>query len=146
MTKRIAIGLSSAFWLLMALLLLLKGYSRLEFSKLSYDYFLCFVGVCFLVLGAIKGKIVLQKIAKKRVQSILASSEPVPFSVPFPPRFLALIFCMMGLGIVIKNLPLPLSYLGFFDFALALALFLGSLPYWQARKLEGEKDVDEETL
>lgn len=85
-----------------------------------------------LVVGVLKGRVVLQKSAKRSCERIRNLPEPVSiFSIYSLGNYLIIAF-MMGLGMSMKYISLPLDIRGFIDIAVGAALIEGSRYFFRA--------------
>ncbi len=82
-----------------------------------------------LVIGFIKGRFVLTKIARKYIARILRLPEPSPFYMTFSRKSWFMVLGMMLLGRVIRALGAPHLIVGSIYVAVGFALILGCLNY-----------------
>lgn len=140
------IVLSGIFWLLMGGMLLRKGLSFLVQGVLT-PHSLCdrFQGifgspsqtgtallVIALVIGFLKGRLVLSKTVAKMVQRILSLELPIRFVDVYPRSYWFLIGGMMSLGVILRFGFIPIDLRGMIDVAVGSALLNGSLLYFRA--------------
>ncbi len=83
-----------------------------------------------LLLGAIKGRFVLQKKAKKLSDRLL-SQETVTLKTLYPRSYYILLAGMMALGMSLNVFSVPLDIRGVVDAAIGTALISGSLAYFR---------------
>lgn len=84
-----------------------------------------------LILGFIKGKVLL-KSAKRIVDRIYGLPLPIRATQVYAPSYFLLIACMVGLGFVIRFLPIPIDLRGLIDVAIGSALLNGSMFYFRS--------------
>ncbi len=84
-----------------------------------------------LVLGLAKGRFVMQKAALKSSVRIAKLANPTSITNLYTRSNLILIAGMMGLGMLMKILALPLDIRGAIDTAVGCALMQGSLAYFR---------------
>jgi hypothetical protein len=145
-----AIVMSGVLWLIIGAFLLIKGLNLLvlaihpeEFGVRStlIPYFLSMVGgreqaslliICIgLVIGLLKGRLVLIKSVKRVVARIYSLPQPLQFSKIYSWGYLAVIGSMMGLGMLIRWLNLPADVHGLVDVAIGSALVNGAIIYFR---------------
>jgi hypothetical protein len=88
--------------------------------------------VCFamaLVIGFIKGRIVLPRVGKKNVARILALSQRSPLYMTFSVKSWLLVLLMIALGRIIRLGGAPPVVVGTIYVAVGVALLLGSTSY-----------------
>lgn len=127
------IVLSGAIWLIVGWFLLSMGFYLLVLqpSLWSRELTLALVSLG-LVLGFIKGRFILSKTAKKAVEKILITSEPISFLQVYPPVYLGLMACMILLGMGLKWLEIASPIRGVIDTAVGFALINASVIYFQS--------------
>lgn len=86
-----------------------------------------------LFIGYLKGRYVLGKSARRAIQRILSFSTPVSLANIYSGKYYLLLAAMVGLGISIKYLGIPLDIRGAIDVAIGAALINGALVYFQHR-------------
>ncbi len=84
-----------------------------------------------LLLGFLKGRFVFSKTVSRVVQRILSLSLPIRFIDVYPRSYWILIGGMIGLGFLIKFLPIPVDLRGLIDVAIGSALVNGSMLYFR---------------
>jgi len=87
--------------------------------------------VLALVLGFMKGRLVLSKTVTRVVKRIAALPEPIKASQVYSIGYLALIGCMVLLGMSMKWLCIPLDVRGGIDVAVGSALMNGGMLYFR---------------
>lgn len=88
------------------------------------------IGVAIaLVIGFIKGRFVLTKVARKYIARILTLPESSPFYMTFSPKSWFMVLGMMLLGRLIRALGAPHLLVGSIYVAVGFALVLGCLTY-----------------
>lgn len=95
------------------------------------DKAMLFVGIG-LFIGFIKGRWVLTKTARKAVLRIFSLQNRPRFKEVYPPSYFLLIFSMMGLGLILKNLPICFEIRGLINVAVGSALQIGSFTFFRA--------------
>lgn len=83
-----------------------------------------------LAIGYFKGKYVLSKSAHRGVDRVKAMSNPAPLSQIYSAKYYILLGLMVGLGLSIKYLGVPLDIRGLVDVAIGSALVNGSMVYF----------------
>lgn len=138
--------LSGLLWLGVGFFLLAKGLGLLvlasqipSVSPSLVNFFSSFLGsremgvvgliAGSMIVGGLKGRMVLGKTAKKVIAKARALKEPIPITTVFGLKYLVLIGLMMGLGIFLKYLHLPSEVMGCIDVAIGTALIQGSIFY-----------------
>lgn len=148
MQHRQWIAFSGFVWFLMGGFLLYKGLhwmSEAIFSpcSLSCRYQDFFGGpqqaanvlvVTALVVGYLKGRFVLSKTVTRIVRGIVCLQLPIRIGSVYPKSYWLLISAMMGLGLTLRFLPIPLDLRGFLDIAVGSALIQGSFLYFRAAR------------
>lgn len=84
-----------------------------------------------LIIGFLKGRLVLQKAALKTQNRISKLSNPTLLTNIYTPANFIIIGCMMGLGMLMKYLALPFDIRGMIDTAVGCALMQGAVTYFQ---------------
>lgn len=88
--------------------------------------------VVALVVGFLKGRLVLSKTVNRMVQRILSLEAPIRFVDVYPRSYWLLIGGMMGLGLVFRFGFIPIDMRGMIDVAIGSALINGSLLYFRS--------------
>jgi hypothetical protein len=87
-----------------------------------------------LVVGFIKGRFVLSKTVHRVSMRIMNLASPIRFFDVYAPSYWILIGSMIGLGISLRFLPIPIDVRGFIDVAVGSALLNGSMLYFRFAK------------
>ncbi len=82
-----------------------------------------------LFLGYLKGRFVLSKAVNKQVLRLLALPRPIPLKSLYTLRYYILIGGMVGLGTLLRYLPISIEFRGIIDVAIGMALISGALQY-----------------
>lgn len=83
-------------------------------------------------IGYMKGNFVLGKSAKRGIERIQQFPNPTPLSNIYSAKYYILLGVMVGLGMSIKYLGVPLDVRGFIDVIIGAALIKGSMFYFRA--------------
>ncbi|HSX38060.1 MAG TPA: hypothetical protein VLE95_04435 [Chlamydiales bacterium] len=148
MTHRSWILLSGFLWMAIGSFLLYKGLHFIADGTLRTDS-LCFrlqglfggvqqagaglIGVGLLV-GFIKGRFVLSKTVKKIALRIQSFSQPIRVTSIYGPSYWILIAGMIGFGILLRFLPIPIDLRGVIDTAVGSALIHGAMLYFRTAR------------
>lgn len=89
-----------------------------------------FIG-CALIVGFLKGRFILSKTVGRVVCRIAALPLPIRLKDVYAPSYLILIGSMMGLGMLLKFLPIPMDIKGMIDVAIGSALINGAILYFR---------------
>lgn len=136
---------SGFLWLLAGVSLLVKGLRFIEAGLKSTDSLsfkmspwlgrpeqagaiLIAIG---LMIGFLKGRLVLSKSAQRISARILALKPPIRISQVYPVAYWILLGSMMGLGFSLRFLPIAIDLRGCIDVAIGSALINGSLFYFR---------------
>lgn len=142
-----AIALSGLIWFVGGIILLSKGLNfvvesskseqvgtlislLLPLSKTKEQAAL-FLVVIGLMIGYLKGKMVFVKSVKRVVERIFSFTSPVRLVDIYTKSYLILILSMVGLGFIIRFLPIGLDVRGVIDVAIGSALLKGALLYFR---------------
>ncbi len=87
--------------------------------------------VISMMIGWIKGRVVLAKTARKVMARVRLLKEPIKLTEVYNLRYLILIGSMIALGISLKLLHVPTDVLGCVDVAVGTALVQGSVVYFR---------------
>ena len=92
-----------------------------------------FIGIA-LIIGFLKGRFVLSKTVRRT--SLRIQSLPLPISLfsVYPPAYWVLIASMIGLGLSLRFLPIPIDVRGLIDVAIGSALLNGAMLYFRAAR------------
>ncbi|MES2199635.1 MAG: hypothetical protein V4489_05670 [Chlamydiota bacterium] len=142
----LAIALSGTLWMTIGILLLFKGFSYLlhstpgqvpsllpylsSFTKQAEQASLILVSVGLLI-GFIKGRLILAKTAARVIKKIESLPNPCPILSVYSPGYLMLLGSMVFLGMLFKWLPLAYDIKGVIDIAIGSALTNGSAFYFR---------------
>lgn len=85
-----------------------------------------------LIIGFIKGRLVLKKTVNRVVGHIVSMAEPIKFAQVYSKRYLMLIGGMILLGLSMKWLGLPTEIRGTIDVAIGSALMNGAMAYFRS--------------
>ncbi len=119
--------LAAAVWLVGASILGARGV-----IYLSRSHWAAWLVALALVIGVVKGHLVLDRVARKAVVRIrMRGRERCLFGF-FSWKSWLLIACMMGGGIALRNSGAPPAFLGVLYMAVATALVYGDSTYWRA--------------
>lgn len=149
-TPTIAIVASGILWLIIGIFLLTKGLNLVvlathaeQFGVRStlIPYVTTFVSgreqaallliTVALIVGLLKGRLVLIKSVKRVVARIHSLPQPLKINQVYSWGYLAIIAGMMGLGMLIRVLKLPADIHGLVDVAIGSALINGSMIYFR---------------
>lgn len=143
------IVISGSIWLIMGSLLTFKGLFLIVGAVLAFQTsahpFMAFLNQFFqhlersgtfivflaIIIGMIKGRVVLAKTINKFVKRILLIPSPLKLKDLFPWRYLVLIGSMMSMGMLLRFLPVPKDIKGFIDLAIGSALINGAFLYFK---------------
>lgn len=141
MTHRRAIQLTGLFWFLMGSWLLYKGLRFIAFGSLSKNAIASYFGdpakgaaaliAIGLVLGTLKGRLILKKTVYRLGRRIMALPLPLSFKTIYPSSYWILIGSMMALGMLLNVLPISLDLRGCVDVAIGSALINGAMLYFR---------------
>ena len=143
MKQRTWILFSALTWLAIGSLLLYKGLKLiaegiLTIHSLSFKLGPVFGGieqagtfliVLGLLIGLVKGRLVLAKTARRLALRISGLSYPVRWFEVYPVSYLFLIGFMILLGISLRFLPIAIDIRGMIDVAIGSALIHGAVCY-----------------
>lgn len=89
-----------------------------------------------LFVGFLKGRFVLNKTVRRVSLRILSLPLPIRFGSVYAPSYWIVIGSMMGLGMAMRFLPIPIDARGFIDVAIGSALINGAMLYFRAARGE----------
>lgn len=149
MTTRSALRLSGLIWLLVGIFLMSLGCKFLAASlhtpsidkfsflqhSLSAQTTLLWVLVCALAVGHLKGRFVFKRTVQRQIARIESLPKPIRLLHLYGAGYYILILAMMGLGILMRFLPIALDVRGAVDLTVGSALIQGSLHYFRAQPL-----------
>jgi hypothetical protein len=122
--------ISGLVWLAIGLFLLNLGITFVaQGQAIESENRTVFLVVAALVLGQIKGRFVMTKVAHRSFQRITALTHPTSLRDLYTRSNYLLIVAMMGLGILMRSLALSHMIRGFIDIAVGTALTQGALAY-----------------
>lgn len=148
MKHRQWIAFSGFSWLAIGVFLLYKGLhymadAAVSGTSLSFQYqellgnpqqvASAVIGLALLI-GYVKGRFILSKTVQRVVQGIRILQGPIRLSQVYSKKYGILISSMMGIGMLMKILPIPVDVRGFIDIAVGSALVQGALLYFRAAK------------
>lgn len=126
-SARVQLVLASIVWLVGAAILAVRGV-----IYLSRSHWAAWLVALALVIGVVKGRLVLERVARKAVERIrLRGRERCLFGF-FSWKSWLLIAVMMGGGIMLRRSGAPPAFLGVLYVAVATALLYGDHTYWLA--------------
>lgn len=124
---RVQLVLASIVWLVGAAILAVRGV-----IYLSRSHWAAWLIALALVIGVAKGRLILERVARKAVERIrLRGRERCLFGF-FSWKSWLLIVVMMGGGIMLRRSGAPPAFLGVLYVAVATALLYGDHQYWLA--------------
>lgn len=123
---RVQLHLAALVWLVGASILGVRGVVYL--ARSHWAAWLIAVG---LVLGVVKGHLLLERVARKAVARIKERGNEKCLFGFFSWRSWLLVAVMMGGGIVLRNSGAPYEFLGVLYAAVATALVYGDITYWR---------------
>jgi hypothetical protein len=85
-----------------------------------------------LILGMIKGRIILAKTVRRVVTRIRSLPKPILLKDVYSPIYLLLILSMIALGFSFRYLPISMDLRGMIDVAIGSALIHGAMLYFRA--------------
>lgn len=141
----LAITLSGVLWMAVGILLLLKGFSLLLHPSGQTLPLLSFIQALTkdaeqaslilvslgLLIGFLKGRLVLAKTASRIIKKILSLPNPCAISSIYGRGYLLLLASMVFLGMLLKWIPVPHDIKGVIDIAIGSALTNGSAFYFR---------------
>jgi hypothetical protein len=145
-----AIKLSGMIWFAVGMLLMIKGLKFLVMAGVEKDHFLIqafgggdqaifFLIVLGLLVGFLKGRFVLHRSAERIIGHMMALPENASWKQVYPPRYYVLLAVMMGLGFILRYVPIDVR--GVIDVAIGAALMNGAMTYLRARVPSKEKST-----
>ena len=85
-----------------------------------------------LMIGFVKGRFILSKTARRVASRIHSLPHPIKISQVYSLRYIALIACMILLGMSMKWLAIPIDIRGAVDVAIGFALMNGAMFYFRS--------------
>lgn len=131
--QRVALALYGVLWLAVGVWLL-----RLGLALLVGEEALLVMAIA-LLLGGIKGRYVLVRVAERAIAALSVQPQKIPLTALFGVRYLLLIALMVGLGVVMRLPAFPVQLRGLVDVAVGIALLQGSVTYLRAALLHGRR-------
>jgi hypothetical protein len=122
--------LSALFWTVIGIFLLFRGGGRLAGSDLSV-MIKALILVSALLAGTLKAYLILDKAATRSISRILEFKDDTCLGAVYSIKTWFLVFCMMGLGILIRKASLPDGIFCFLYCTIGWALLLSSRIAWQ---------------
>lgn len=142
-----AIILSGVTWMGIGMFLMIKGFTLIlvpmttQSQPVLLPYLHLWIGnmqqasllwICLaLLIGFIKGRVILRKTAERLMKRILALPNPSSLVSIYPRSYLILLALMMSLGMLLKWVPIPCDIKGLVDVAIGSALVNGSAFYFR---------------
>ncbi len=126
-SARAQLVLAAIVWLVGASILLVRGV-----TYLTRSHWAAWLVAIALVLGVVKGHLVLDGVARKAVARIRARGRERCLFGFFSWKAWLLIVVMMGGGILLRNTGAPPELLGVAYMAVGTALVYGDSTYWRA--------------
>lgn len=152
--QSMAIVLSGALWMGVGVFLMMKGFSLVlspvflgsKPPLLSWLYEwtgsfeqAAFFLICLgMMIGFLKGRLVLSKTASRVIRRIVSLPNPCSIASIYPPSYLLILSSMVLLGISFKWMPIPYDIKGLIDVAVGSALINGSAFYFRHFVLQGK--------
>jgi hypothetical protein len=130
MNVRRWIALSGFIWAAVGLMLLYKGLQFLS-AVPDRDKATWFIAGGLLV-GFIKGRFVLSKTVRRISDRIASLPQPIRFADVYPKSYWLLLAAMMGVGLLMRFV--PLEWRGLVDVAVGSALINGAMLYFRAAR------------
>lgn len=84
-----------------------------------------------LLVGFIKGRMVLSKTVNRIADRLLLQQEPIPFAKAYDRKYYVILATMMGLGLLFRFLPIAFDIRGAIDVTIGSALMNGSMLYFR---------------
>ena len=88
-----------------------------------------------LLIGLLKGRFVLSKTVNRVVNRIRSLPLPIRFSQVYARSYWILIASMVGLGVSLRFLPIPVDARGLVDVAIGSALINGAMLYFRVARV-----------
>lgn len=110
----------------------MTGFSVIQFIRPwtgSFDNALIVSVTLGLLLGFVKGRTVLKKTALRQAKAIRTAPNPAKITTLFNKRYLLLIAAMMGLGMIMRILPISADTRGLIDLTIGAGLINGAMNY-----------------
>lgn len=84
-----------------------------------------------LLVGFIKGRMVLSKTVSRITDRLYSLGEPIPFKNAYDRKYYIILATMMGLGFLFRILPIAFDIRGAIDVTIGSALINGSMLYFR---------------
>lgn len=148
MNRRVWVACSGFMWLFVGVMLLYKGLHLIQDAVHDTDSLSYRFGVLFgngesggtvwvamgLMIGFLKGRYVLSKTVSRLVKRIEDQPLPLSFFTAYPLSYWVTIVGMMGLGLLLRLLPIHGDVRGLIDTAVGSALIQGAMLYFRASR------------
>lgn len=132
MKQRSWIIFSGAVWILIGFMLMYKGLQFLSLAQTEHKTLYMAIG---LMIGFLKGRFVLVKTVRRVVMRIASLPSPIRYKDVYAPSYYFLILGMMGLGMLLKFLPIGMEIRGMIDVAVGSALMNGAMFYFRVARV-----------
>ncbi len=126
--RRTHLLLSAFLWTAIGCLLLAKGWLRLDLLH-EHQFILVITAFAF---GCIKSRLVLDRAARKAIDRILVLKDGTCLGAVYSFKTWALVLCMMGMGVILRNSSLPAMLICFISLTIGCSLLLSSRLAWIA--------------
>lgn len=117
--------LAALLWSCMGAVLMLRGVAYLK--QTEYPYILAVVGCA---LGFLKSFTILDRVARKSLHRIEQFNDGTCLGAVYSLKTWALVVCMIGMGVLLRMSPLPLSFLALLYCTIGWSLFFSSRHGW----------------
>jgi hypothetical protein len=124
---RLQLTLAALMWFVGAAILGVRGA-----IYLWHSHWAAWLVALALVIGVVKGHLLLDRVAKKAVARIRSRGSDLCLFGFFSWKSWLLIGLMMGGGIALRNSGAPTEFLGVLYAAVATGLVYGDITYWRA--------------
>ncbi len=130
MKHRSWIAISGFIWAAVGIMLLYKGLNFLSLIPDQKEATWWIAGG--LLVGFFKGRFVLSKTVERTCAHIRSLSLPIQIGAVYPRSYLLLLAAMMGMGFLLKLV--PIEWRGAIDVAVGSALVNGAMLYFRAAR------------
>jgi len=131
-SKSILLKISGAVWLGVGMMLLnLGAHFLIELGPTGNEWTLICLIILAVMIGQVKGRTVLAKVATRSFHRISAISHRTTIKDLYTRKDFIVIGLMMLLGMSMKSLGLPPAVRGFIDIAVGTGLVQGALRYFR---------------
>lgn len=123
---------AALLWIMVGVMLGIRG-SLWMFADLHLHHLLAIILPLAVVLGLIKGSVLLRNSAHQAIARIMTLNKRTPFWMLFHPSSYLLIIGMMGFGVICRMAGRYwhiMGIIGFIYLIVGIALITGSLTYW----------------